>query len=215
MGPQPNSCGNMLSISSRSSAVALQWGHSQTAVETWCEWLKNGKDEWTGFNGATAKQLWKHDFQGEKNAEQNCFNGATAKQLWKRGQLRNCRVILWLQWGHSQTAVETRSASASAIILNHSASMGPQPNSCGNALIGAAIGAASEKLQWGHSQTAVETNRDTFHGGNGISFNGATAKQLWKHECPIRSVPRHVRFNGATAKQLWKLCHVRSERCRW
>ena len=83
MGPQPNSCGNDWTIIRTPSAGSeLQWGHSQTAVETR-----------RPFAAVLAER---------------CFNGATAKQLWKLAGSGGARIqIPKLQWGHSQTAVET------------------------------------------------------------------------------------------------------------
>ena len=109
-----------------------------------------------GFNGATAKQLWKH-------AVRTRLQGGGGK----------------LQWGHSQTAVETRARMKQ--------------------LVGATA------LQWGHSQTAVETVSAPGPHPRQSGFNGATAKQLWKHSSRDRAATRCSRFNGATAKQLWKL----------
>ena len=111
----------------------------------------------SSFNGATAKQLWKQEMGGRRHSALSSFNGATAKQLWKRTQRKSGAQPSWrfngatakqlwkphrgevdavlirgqLQWGHSQTAVETR------FLSGHGASHLP--------------------LQWGHSQTAVET----------------------------------------------------------
>ena len=229
MGPQPNSCGNHLgrawlfggrmlqwghsqtavetrkSRSPHSALQRLQWGHSQTAVETdqesklivWGARASMGpqpnscgnaymtlvpSSSVPGFNGATAKQLWKPIAEMELGRRSSRFNGATAKQLWKHNG--NRRLILnepSLQWGHSQTAVETRGARDRAVV-GHEASMGPQPNSCGNVYARTRTGrlrvapasmgpqpnscgnrARTHKerqrmaLQWGHSQTAVET----------------------------------------------------------
>ena len=132
MGPQPNSCGNedrwkkprlqlLASMGPQPNSCGNEFIHgANLAVEF-------------GFNGATAKQLWKH----------------TAKELARRFPIK-------LQWGHSQTAVETtprpyttprpgtsfNGATAKQLWklreLEHLdtsvdvASMGPQPNSCGN-----------------------------------------------------------------------------------
>ena len=86
-----------------------------------------------------------------------CFNGATAKQLWKPGtSCRHSSSPCGLQWGHSQTAVETCNPQFGGL-LQDVASMGPQPNSCGNPQrhdLGIRL---VSRLQWGHSQTAVET----------------------------------------------------------
>ena len=137
MGPQPNSCGN-------TSPAGIS---CRPPVR---------------FNGATAKQLWKRgiadcedaaryasmgpqpnscgNFEPETPAPppQLRFNGATAKQLWKRplGRQPVARTSR-LQWGHSQTAVETNDILVEPVKI-HVASMGPQPNSCGNTTIPAA-----------------------------------------------------------------------------
>ena len=254
MGPQPNSCGNSRLALAPFSGATLQWGHSQTAVET-CphgqgfrsgirlQWghsqtavetffggglrretirasmgpqpnsCGNGRTKgkyWsakTGFNGATAKQLWKPEngnvrrnrLQAASMGPQpnSCGNTATA-----RGRLNSFA----LQWGHSQTAVETEplptllheilegfnGATAKQLWkrrdprrrgIQTAASMGPQPNSCGN------------------NRSRKPPTRAT------ASFNGATAKQLWKPICTPRPALRVRSFNGATAKQLWKQPH--------
>ena len=108
MGPQPNSCGNGDITSQWLRELWLQWGHSQTAVETPVLKLLPERD--IRFNGATAKQLWKLTVSAVRPAlTTSGFNGATAKQLWKRvGEyLAGAGNLLGLQWGHSQTAVET------------------------------------------------------------------------------------------------------------
>ena len=108
MGPQPNSCGNPL---------------PERACNRECS---------TCFNGATAKQLWKQrPHRVLAVVTKFRFNGATAKQLWK---LRN------------------------SFLYNpeQKASMGPQPNSCGNSQLYRSVRPMT-RLQWGHSQTAVET----------------------------------------------------------
>ena len=138
------------------SISSLQWGHSQTAVETY--YLGPGRERECcasmgpqpnscgnpeiaafafnsgGFNGATAKQLWKPCRSTRDGSWWRGFNGATAKQLWKPPSTltRTGGDTLPLQWGHSQTAVETEN---------------------GGRVIGRLVG-----LQWGHSQTAVETS---------------------------------------------------------
>ena len=137
MGPQPNSCGNRRNRSSISAASSLQWGHSQTAVETTIVRLKGGS-------------------------------------------------VLALQWGHSQTAVETNAIQAS-MMDDPNASMGPQPNSCGNSAQFVEIQTCHLALQWGHSQTAVETIPARPCHCHLVGFNGATAKQLWKHADRHRS----------------------------
>ena len=83
MGPQPNSCGNARFLAVMPLPTLLQWGHSQTAVETSCSRAAAARAN-PGFNGATAKQLWKRELLGERR------------------------------------------------LADLLASMGPQPNSCGN-----------------------------------------------------------------------------------
>ena len=181
MGPQPNSCGNLRRQSPRHSVpIELQWGHSQTAVETVLVLPENVQSG--GFNGATAKQLWKPAVVALGRSDDLGFNGATAKQLWK----------------HVRRPRQGR--------RRPSASMGPQPNSCGNCAsastadcTGSFNGATAKQLwkrivlhpvltklsqlQWGHSQTAVETCWSrTSRPMVRVCFNGATAKQLWKHK---------------------------------
>ena len=132
MGPQPNSCGNASSHSSCVMLGRLQWGHSQTAVETSFLFTASPRRR-AGFNGATAKQLWKRwiaevlgdDVLASMGPQPNsCGNSITRvpPHHRQRGSL---------QWGHSQTAVETI-CTRRAALESPIASMGPQPNSCGN-----------------------------------------------------------------------------------
>ena len=89
--------------------------------------------------------------------------------------------VFALQWGHSQTAVETEQVYVTNELY--------------------------AELQWGHSQTAVETNiQSRLDRPPSGGFNGATAKQLWKRSnSPKLNLTAWPSFNGATAKQLWKL----------
>ena len=181
----------------------LQWGHSQTAVETCHKRFKPSK--FLRFNGATAKQLWKpissnttrpperrlqwgHSqtaVETEPNdaanrvASPRSFNGATAKQLWKQ-HASDVRKRLSLASMGPQPNSCGNQAAALDVLRSLIASMGPQPNSCGNKPSGLRVLARI------------------------VGFNGATAKQLWKHIRHIRGRLGWNGFNGATAKQLWK-----------
>ena len=212
------------------SAEVLQWGHSQTAVET-------------------RKHLQRGCGRGA------CFNGATAKQLWKLvAPEPEPSDDLLLQWGHSQTAVETsygisldprsvgfNGATAKQLwkLLNYLyhdlketyASMGPQPNSCGNVTNAFCDKVSRPQASMGHSQTAVETRsaERPLNSGSKASMgpqpnscgnrSTATARRIplrplqWGHsqtavetsETSYVGYTPLIGFNGATAKQLWKL----------
>ena len=129
MGPQPNSCGNDAAGEVTTTASGLQWGHSQTAVET--QYRPPPKQPPASFNGATAKQLWK---PGQHSAGANAAHASMGPQPNSCGNTAMPATraeLVTLQWGHSQTAVETNLAGWCR--------------------------APSRRLQWGHSQTAVET----------------------------------------------------------
>ena len=238
MGPQPNSCGNTLAARAGRASPWLQWGHSQTAVETDCEGSQSlaGPSALQWGHSQTAVETRPSHLEQDifhlasmgpqpnscgnmprpvnRIAAPSRFNGATAKQLWKRR--------------HNLSVVER-------IV----ASMGPQPNSCGNA--SAEIAARKgHTLQWGHSQTAVETDRvgrqtraDHFglqwgHSQTAVETCRRVPGRGWEsprasmgpqpNSCgngiPLsaRCVPRS-RFNGATAKQLWKRRGARFRAC--
>ena len=256
MGPQPNSCGNARDTRSFRPSSSLQWGHSQTAVETAARsrtWLARIRR----FNGATAKQLWKHDSASEVTTVADGLQWGHSQTAVETSWNWRKHIGSWsLQWGHSQTAVETRrflrysfhgldcfnGATAKQLWKQadaksgcgrlSSASMGPQPNSCGNRPtcgcsrpVRASMGPQPNSC--GNGSTHLRRLRHRFR------FNGATAKQLWKPVSLALALRRADRasmgpqpnscgnhstsgwdwqlgssFNGATAKQLWK--HVRS-----
>ena len=204
MGPQPNSCGNAEHPESQSSALSLQWGHSQTAVET-CN--RDGIPD-VGLcasmgpqpNSCGNRAGLRHD-----RAVRRASMGPQPNSCGNEHSVSVGPAAEWrLQWGHSQTAVETVE------------------------LTEAQLDSLAE-LQWGHSQTAVETAIVVDGPITPPSFNGATAKQLWKRSvsrvlCPGQYTASmgpqpnscgnqlngnilfdtSVCFNGATAKQLWK-----------
>ena len=107
MGPQPNSCGNgQWSVAAGVVIGRLQWGHSQTAVETSGPMYRLwGRAELQWGHSQTAVET---ALSQAKRQSTERFNGATAKQLWKlRKKAPNPNDQI-------------------------PASMGPQPNSCGN-----------------------------------------------------------------------------------
>ena len=181
MGPQPNSCGN--NLTPHPVIVFASSFNGATAKQLWKQTPLYGDLYFCdGFNGATAKQLWKRGIDGgvdQESVELQWGHSQTAVET--RSGVSVEGVGKQLQWGHSQTAVETSASvgcrdwyfsrfnGATAKQLwkplygprsprVRQASMGPQPNSCGNTPCAPACRAAAE------------------------SFNGATAKQLWKRE---------------------------------
>src|SRR5215475_8762482 len=72
------------------------------------------------FNGATSLQMWKPEQVAKEQPKKTSFNGATSLQMWKRSQQKSsCSAMVWLQWSHISSDVETcctsfNSVSASA-----------------------------------------------------------------------------------------------------
>ena len=196
MGPQPNSCGNPCARQRRSYPTSASMGPQPNSCGNHLDPASARPNE-VRFNGATAKQLWKRSDAAPyiikptasmgpqpnscgnaragswPRSRSRCFNGATAKQLWKHPKTAEvARETAWLQWGHSQTAVETRDPNTYSLLDTGVASMGPQPNSCGNQERHAKAARQRVTLQWGHSQTAVETTASPpdVRGGSGLQW---------------------------------------------
>ena len=115
MGPQPNSCGNEVEVAVElTGSPLLQWGHSQTAVETG---VLVQKDRTPGrFNGATAKQLWKQQYAEHELLGRSASMGPQPNSCGNQeASTTRVRARCLLQWGHSQTAVETGRARTGAV----------------------------------------------------------------------------------------------------
>ena len=249
MGPQPNSCGNEMAEGFDIDGVKwLQWGHSQTAVETGRFDIVRWQN--VRFNGATAKQLWKLGLDALADPRIRLQWGHSQTAVETTCGLRPWKGGCWLQWGHSQTAVETEYVERDALTrmrfngatakqlwkpvstvpwARHlGASMGPQPNSCGNmpsvsptsTVCDASMGpqpnsCGNPRFQFPPAgQTNASMGPQPNSCGNSMPSSrtrlGSTLQ--WGHSqtaVETRAIASansgsKERFNGATAKQLWK-----------
>ena len=205
MGPQPNSCGNVPATCepSRKWTRRLQWGHSQTAVETRVAFIEGlallETLQWGHSQTAVETTLAVSNKGGRVDASMgpqpnSCGNGIA---------LITGSLFATLQWGHSQTAVETHARGSAhradnpcfngatakqlwkppgpcLVIRWQDASMGPQPNSCGNPEISIAALSTAKASMGPQPNSCGNRSGVQTHCLGCPSFNGATAKQLWK-----------------------------------
>src|SRR5579883_1001781 len=88
--------------------VLLQWGHGLSAMETACvpALHEEGEDAsmgpWPFSHGNLTKRIG-------GSGRLSGFNGAMAFQPWKLDEaFKWFRRVVWLQWGHGLSAMETR-----------------------------------------------------------------------------------------------------------
>src|SRR5437868_3272192 len=108
------------------------------------------------FNGATHSRAWKPGGGCRQGCRRDSFNGATHSRAWKRRSARRTLAkIVWLQWSHALTRVETP-LGIEYDVNKELASMEPRTHARGN------VSVSSPPCR------------------SAVSFNGATHSRAWK-----------------------------------
>src|SRR5271157_261367 len=161
-----------------STALQLQWGHGDGAVEeeqAHKQFLKDGMLQWGHGDGAVEEVL-PHSIAVNDLLLQWGHGDGAVEEIRDFAPLgTRCP----LQWGHGDGAVEENPYFA-RLNFSSAASMGPR--------------------RWSRGRDGDRGAR----AGQPTGFNGATAMEPWKRSTLTTSQDNGVRFNGATAMEPWK-----------